>query len=170
MRILACASLAAALVLPACTRPAEPDAAGGGPGWARPPRRPPPPPPPPPPPRRPRRGRGRPRLVPAGALRDLRQAGRGDRRSRRWLGRAQDGRGGVAGPAERARGAAPPAAQVPGLASGVASIGDIDGESLTFCAVKTDGTLWCWGSNTAGQLGDGTMADRDTPMAGRGGA
>ena len=24
------------------------------------------------------------------------------------------------------------------------------------CARKTDGTLWCWGSNSAGQIGDGT--------------
>jgi len=31
------------------------------------------------------------------------------------------------------------------------------------CAVKTDGSLHCWGRNAAGQLGDGTTADRRTP-------
>ena len=31
-------------------------------------------------------------------------------------------------------------------------------------AIRYDGSLWTWGSNWAGQLGDGTMEDRDTPM------
>ncbi|MCC4119152.1 hypothetical protein LLG90_27875, partial [Aromatoleum toluclasticum] len=30
-------------------------------------------------------------------------------------------------------------------------------------ALKTDGTLWAWGANNWGQLGDGTGADRSTP-------
>jgi hypothetical protein len=30
------------------------------------------------------------------------------------------------------------------------------------CAVDAAGVT-CWGNNTAGQLGDGTMSDRDTP-------
>jgi alpha-tubulin suppressor-like RCC1 family protein len=32
------------------------------------------------------------------------------------------------------------------------------------CAVKTDGSLWCWGDNEYGQLGDGTNIDSDTPV------
>jgi alpha-tubulin suppressor-like RCC1 family protein len=32
------------------------------------------------------------------------------------------------------------------------------------CAVKTDGTLWCWGLNNAGQLGLGDKVDRETPQ------
>jgi alpha-tubulin suppressor-like RCC1 family protein len=32
------------------------------------------------------------------------------------------------------------------------------------CGVKTDGTLWCWGRNNIGQLGDGTTTDRLTPV------
>jgi alpha-tubulin suppressor-like RCC1 family protein len=31
------------------------------------------------------------------------------------------------------------------------------------CGVKADGTLWCWGSNTDGQLGDGTTSPRLVP-------
>lgn len=32
------------------------------------------------------------------------------------------------------------------------------------CAVKNDGTLWCWGLNNAGQLGLGDKVDRETPQ------
>jgi alpha-tubulin suppressor-like RCC1 family protein len=31
------------------------------------------------------------------------------------------------------------------------------------CALKQTGTLWCWGGNTNGQIGDGTKQDRNTP-------
>ena len=30
-------------------------------------------------------------------------------------------------------------------------------------AVKTDGTLWTWGCNTCGRLGDGTLVNRSSP-------
>jgi alpha-tubulin suppressor-like RCC1 family protein len=32
------------------------------------------------------------------------------------------------------------------------------------CAIKTDGSLWCWGYNGYGQLGDGTNTIRYTPV------
>jgi alpha-tubulin suppressor-like RCC1 family protein len=31
-------------------------------------------------------------------------------------------------------------------------------------AIKTDGTLWCWGENTNGQLGDNTRTNRSSPV------
>jgi len=37
----------------------------------------------------------------------------------------------------------------------------ITGHSL---AIRTDGTLWAWGSNSYGQLGDGTTTTRTTPV------
>jgi hypothetical protein len=32
------------------------------------------------------------------------------------------------------------------------------------CAIKQDGSLWCWGRNDYGQLGDGTNTDKTTPV------
>jgi len=32
------------------------------------------------------------------------------------------------------------------------------------CAIKKDGTLWCWGGNGSGQLGDLSVAERHTPV------
>jgi alpha-tubulin suppressor-like RCC1 family protein len=33
------------------------------------------------------------------------------------------------------------------------------------CAVAMDGSAWCWGSASRGQLGEGSVADHDTPVA-----
>jgi alpha-tubulin suppressor-like RCC1 family protein len=35
------------------------------------------------------------------------------------------------------------------------------------CAVRTDKSLWCWGHNGSGQLGDGTTTDRAAPVRAR---
>ncbi|MEV4282662.1 hypothetical protein [Actinoplanes xinjiangensis] len=32
------------------------------------------------------------------------------------------------------------------------------------CGIRTDASLWCWGDNNAGQLGDGTATGRDGPV------
>jgi alpha-tubulin suppressor-like RCC1 family protein len=46
------------------------------------------------------------------------------------------------------------------LGSGVAEVSASD---LFTCARKTDGTVWCWGNNASGQLGDGTTDDNLIP-------
>jgi hypothetical protein len=50
--------------------------------------------------------------------------------------------------------------QIPGI-NGVSAIAA--GANHTI-AIKTDGSLWAWGWNSDGQLGDGTRVDRTTPM------
>ena len=40
---------------------------------------------------------------------------------------------------------------------------DVDAGQAHTCAVGGDGTGYCWGDNSAGQLGDGSTEDRDQP-------
>ena len=40
----------------------------------------------------------------------------------------------------------------------------ITGGAYHSVAIKTDGTLWSWGFNSQGQLGDGTIASRSSPV------
>lgn len=43
--------------------------------------------------------------------------------------------------------------------------GLISGQGVfCFFAIKTDGTLWAWGNNTSGVLGDGTRVDKSSPV------
>jgi len=39
----------------------------------------------------------------------------------------------------------------------------VDGGAAHNLAIKTDGSLWAWGSNQSGQLGDGTTINRNVP-------
>jgi len=41
--------------------------------------------------------------------------------------------------------------------------------NLTITAIKTDGTLWAWGDGSRGALGDGTIANKSSPITTAGG-
>lgn len=41
---------------------------------------------------------------------------------------------------------------------------DIGSQGNTAVAIKTNGTLWAWGLNTVGQVGDGTTTTRQSPV------
>ncbi len=50
-----------------------------------------------------------------------------------------------------------PPSSFDGLVTGIAA-------GITTCASTADGRAYCWGANFAGQVGDGTVTDRSTPV------
>jgi alpha-tubulin suppressor-like RCC1 family protein len=54
-----------------------------------------------------------------------------------------------------------PAQEVTSLGNSVTQVATFAGHA---CALKSDGTAWCWGSNTWGQLGNGTVTESATPV------
>ena len=51
---------------------------------------------------------------------------------------------------------------VPGRVPGLSGIIEVAAGDETSLALRSDGTVWAWGSNAQGQLGDGTTVNRDT--------
>ena len=41
---------------------------------------------------------------------------------------------------------------------------DVSAGSQHTCSIRTDGSIWCWGANGNGQLGNGTTTDSNAPM------
>ena len=53
--------------------------------------------------------------------------------------------------------------RAPTPVAGLANVRTLSAHWQHVCAVRTDGSLVCWGSNTSGQLGDGTLVNRPQP-------
>jgi alpha-tubulin suppressor-like RCC1 family protein len=47
---------------------------------------------------------------------------------------------------------------------GLTGVVDVVASYDTTCALRGDGSVWCWGDNAYGQCGDGTTARRTTPV------
>ena len=60
-------------------------------------------------------------------------------------------------------GAFPPDRRTPSAVAGDATWRAVHAEFLDTCGIRTDGSLWCWGRNTTGQLGDGTREPHGAP-------
>jgi alpha-tubulin suppressor-like RCC1 family protein len=50
------------------------------------------------------------------------------------------------------------------LAGGISNFIQIESYAQTTCTLTDNGTVWCWGNNTNGQLGDGTTTNSDYPV------
>jgi alpha-tubulin suppressor-like RCC1 family protein len=53
---------------------------------------------------------------------------------------------------------------VPVLIPNFSGVAQVATQGQHVCARKVDGTVWCWGGNFDGQLGDGTTVDRNVPV------
>ena len=53
---------------------------------------------------------------------------------------------------------------VPVRVAGLSDVTSVSAGGLHSCALVADGTVWCWGNNTDGQLGDTTTQDRPAPV------
>ena len=53
---------------------------------------------------------------------------------------------------------------VPVAVSSLTSVAKVASGFKHNCAIRTDNTVWCWGDNTKGQLGDNSTTDRNIPV------
>jgi alpha-tubulin suppressor-like RCC1 family protein len=56
------------------------------------------------------------------------------------------------------------ASLAPKRVAGLTDVAEVRAAELHTCARKLDGTLWCWGHNEAGQLGNGTNTSSPLPV------
>lgn len=61
-------------------------------------------------------------------------------------------------------GGEPPQGGAGGEAPPLPCVLDVATKLHTTCAVLRDATLWCWGQNGTGQLGNGSLADAELPV------
>ena len=61
------------------------------------------------------------------------------------------------------RGVALDVAHRPSPVLGLGASQQISAGTTHTCALRRDGTVWCWGDNADGQLGDGSVLSHDTP-------
>lgn len=54
---------------------------------------------------------------------------------------------------------------IPSKISGITGVKEISAGGFFTVALKDDGTVWTWGANDEGQLGDGTITNRNVPGA-----
>ena len=57
----------------------------------------------------------------------------------------------------------------PAAITGLSSVAAIHSEWDSSLALKSDGTVWAWGDNASGQLGNSTTTDSSTPVRSQGG-
>lgn len=79
-------------------------------------------------------------------------------------GRAEDGQLGIGKVELRQVGDDFAKVAEPTRVTGLSSVRSIAAGGSRTCAIRTDGSLWCWGDNKDGQLGDGTSDDRHEPV------
>ena len=70
---------------------------------------------------------------------------------------------GGAGPRVSSRPATAPTRPRPCLVTLPAAASAVAAGAAHSCAIVADGTVWCWGANDDGQLGDGDTASTPTP-------
>ena len=81
-------------------------------------------------------------------------------------GRDESGQLGVVPPVTTCLGdQAFPCGLVPFPVAGAPAFVQLSAGGAHTCGLTSDGSAWCWGSNTNGQLGDSSLTARHTPMA-----